>query len=88
MKEPERLTLQQFELFQKFIYERCGIKIDPSKITLVSNRIRRRLRTTNCADFGSYYQFVISKSAGPNSVEFTQCHHDQRNVLLPNPKQF
>jgi chemotaxis protein methyltransferase CheR len=70
MKEPERLTPQQFELFQKFIYDRCGIKIDLSKITLVSNRIRRRLQPSNCADFATYYRFITSKLGAIELVEF------------------
>ncbi len=59
--EPERLTPKQFERFQTFIYDCCGIKIDTSKITLVSNRIRRRLKAGAFADFDAYYQHLTSK---------------------------
>ena len=44
MEEPEDLTPTQFEAFRKFIYKESGIRIEPTKITLVSNRIRRRVR--------------------------------------------
>ncbi|AMV35414.1 Chemotaxis protein methyltransferase Cher2 [Pirellula sp. SH-Sr6A] len=70
MNELERLTPQQFELFQEFIYSRCGIKIDLSKITLVSNRIRRRLQPSNCEDFDAYYRFIRSKAGKSELVEF------------------
>ncbi len=59
--ELERLTPKQFERFQTFIYDCCGIKIDSSKITLVSNRIRRRLNAGAFADFDAYYQHLTSK---------------------------
>jgi len=88
MKESERLTPQQFELFQKFIYERCGIKIDPSKITLVSNRIRRRLIPTNCADFGSYYQFITSRSGTSELVEFTDAITTNETFFFRTPSNF
>jgi len=63
----ERLTPKQFELFQEFIYRRSGIKLEISKVTLVSNRIRRRLRATELPDFDSYYRFLMSP-AGSQEV--------------------
>jgi len=62
MMELERLTPKQFERFQAFIYSSCGIKIDSAKITLVSNRIRRRVKAGNFADFDAYYSHLTSKS--------------------------
>jgi chemotaxis protein methyltransferase CheR len=70
MKDLERLTPEQFELFQTFVYERCGIKIEISKITLVSNRVRRRLQPAKCEDFDAYYRLVTSR-AGAN--ELAEC---------------
>ena len=66
--ELERLTPKQFERFQVFIYDRCGIKIDVAKITLVSNRIRRRLKSGNFADFETYYRHLTSP-AGRSELE-------------------
>lgn len=88
MRELERLSRQQFELFQKFIYERCGIKIDPSKITLVSNRIRRRLQPANCTDFGAYYQFVTSKSGTKELVDFIDAITTNETSFFRTPSNF
>jgi chemotaxis protein methyltransferase CheR len=88
MKEPERLTPQQFELFQKFIYERCGIKIDLSKITLVSNRIRRRLQPANCTDFGCYYQFITSKPGTAELVDFIDAITTNETSFFRTPSNF
>jgi chemotaxis protein methyltransferase CheR len=70
MKELEPLTAREFELFRRLIYDRCGIKIDIAKISLITNRLRRRLRQTNCEDFTSYYKLITSKSGSAELVEF------------------
>ncbi len=42
--------------YAKLIYERTGIRISPQKKTLLSNRLRRRLRETGLASFQAYLQ--------------------------------
>jgi len=88
MKEPERLTSQQFELFQKFIYERSGIKIDLSKITLASNRIRRRLQPSNCQNFSEYYHFITSKSGSTELVGFIDAITTNETSFFRTPSNF
>lgn len=66
--EPEKLSKRQFELFRDFIYRHSGIRVDAAKITLASNRIRRRLRATKIADFESYYTLLTSP-AGVSELE-------------------
>lgn len=70
MTDLERLTPKQFELFQEFIYARSGIKLEISKITLVSNRIRRRLKAGNFPDFATYYQFLTSRAGAEELTAF------------------
>lgn len=60
MSEPTRLTEQQFDRFRDFIYRHSGIRMDATKITLVSNRIRRRLKAGGLDDFDSYYRHLTS----------------------------
>jgi chemotaxis protein methyltransferase CheR len=88
MKEPERLTPQQFELFQKFIYDCCGIKLDPTKITLVSNRIRKRLLATQCQDFSAYYRFVTSKAGAGELPEFIDSITTNETWFFRTPSNF
>jgi chemotaxis protein methyltransferase CheR len=88
MKEAERLTPEQFKLFQQFIYGRCGIRIDPSKLTLVSNRIRRRLRPADCADFGSYYQFLISPAGAAEVGDFLDAITTNETSFFRTPSSF
>lgn len=58
--ELERLNARQFEKFRDFIYERSGIRFDERKVTLLSNRIRRRLRTGGFATFDDYFRYLKS----------------------------
>jgi chemotaxis protein methyltransferase CheR len=88
MKEPERLTPQQFELFQKFIYDCCGIKLDPTKITLVSNRIRKRLLATQCQDFSAYYRLVTSKAGTVELPEFIDSITTNETWFFRTPSNF
>lgn len=57
-----QLTPKEFEQFQKFILKLCGISVPDNKITLLSNRIRRRLRATQIADFQAYFEYLKSAS--------------------------
>ncbi|MGF1579631.1 MAG: CheR family methyltransferase [Gemmataceae bacterium] len=58
--ELQQLNQRQFEQFRDFIYAKSGIRIDERKITLLSNRIRQRLKANDIADFDSYYRCLRS----------------------------
>jgi len=66
--EPDKLSTRQFELFRDFIYRKSGIRIEPTKITLLTNRIRRRVKARDLADFDAYYRFLLSP-AGEGELE-------------------
>jgi chemotaxis protein methyltransferase CheR len=52
------MTDEQLALYAELIYRRTGIRIPPQKKTLLSNRVRRRLRDTGVQDFGAYYSHL------------------------------
>ncbi len=54
----EQVTDQQLRQFAELIYARTGIRVSPQKKTLLSNRVRRRLRKTGIKDFGEYYEHL------------------------------
>ncbi|MCP3903182.1 MAG: methyltransferase domain-containing protein [Planctomycetes bacterium] len=64
----EQLTRQQFDRFCDFIYRTSGIRIAENKQTLLSNRIRRRLREGQ--DFEAYYQFLTSPAGDGEIGQF------------------
>lgn len=63
MKKIEQLNAKEFQRFRAFIYEQSGIKIGEGKVSLLSNRIRRRLKTCGFVDFEAYYRFLTSPEA-------------------------
>ena len=64
----EQLTKPQFDRFCDFIYRTSGIRITENKVTLLSNRIRRRLQTGQ--DFDDYYRFLTSPRGDRESARF------------------
>lgn len=68
MGELVQLTPEQFAAFQAFIYSVAGIRIQDGKITLLSNRIRRRLRETGITTFDDYYRRLVGRQL-PGELE-------------------
>lgn len=56
MWEAKQLSPEEFTRFQEFIYRRTGIRVQDGKITLLSNRIRRRLRERGIDSFEDYFR--------------------------------
>ena len=65
----EQLSTPQFDRFREFIYAKSGIRIQDNKVTLLSNRIRRRVAAGEWADYDAYYEFLISDE-GRAELEF------------------
>jgi chemotaxis protein methyltransferase CheR len=53
-----QVTDVELQQFAELIYRRTGICIPPQKKLLLSNRLRRRLKSTDIADFGGYYRHL------------------------------
>ena len=62
MMEFDKLTTKQFDLFRDFIYRHSGIRMDVNKITLATNRIRRRMKANQLEDFDAYYALLTSRA--------------------------
>lgn len=59
----KRLTEDEFAKFAKLIHDESGIFLKESKLTLLSNRLRKRLQALNLIEFGDYYKH-LEKLAG------------------------
>ncbi len=53
-----QVTDTELARYAELIYERTGIHVSPHKKTLLSNRLRRRLRETGIATFDQYYRHL------------------------------
>jgi chemotaxis protein methyltransferase CheR len=54
----ETVTPQQLARYATLVYDRTGIVISPEKRTLLSNRLRRRLRNTGIDNYDAYYKHL------------------------------
>ena len=63
-----KLTPEEFDRFRTFIYGEIGIRLADGKITLLSNRIRRRLRQLDIGSFEDYYNLLTQKKL-PRELE-------------------
>ncbi len=68
--DPSQLTSQEFEQFQTLIFQLCGIRVPENKVTLLSNRIRRRLKATGVPDFQAYLKLLRSPAGLVEREEF------------------
>jgi chemotaxis protein methyltransferase CheR len=55
-----QLSRLQFDRFREFIDAKSGIRVPDNRLSLLSNRIRRRLKAGAFADFDSYYRYLTS----------------------------
>lgn len=54
----EQVSDGQLARYADLIYARTGIRVSPQKKTLLSNRLRRRLRATGIEGFDEYYRHL------------------------------
>lgn len=57
---PGRLTAGDFARLGRFIYDVCGIKMPPSKKTMLESRLQRRVRDLGMDSFASYCGYLFS----------------------------
>ena len=86
--EPEKLSPVQFDRFRDFIYRQSGIRVDASKTTLVSNRIRRRLRAGDFAGFDAYYKHLTSPQGGAELEQFLDAITTNETHFFRTPSHF
>jgi chemotaxis protein methyltransferase CheR len=65
-----RLTEEEFQKFAKLIHEESGIYLKSSKITLLSNRLRKRLHALRIEEFSDYYDYLQKLSPREKLVEY------------------
>jgi chemotaxis protein methyltransferase CheR len=58
----------QLSRYAELIYARTGVRISPQKKLLLSNRLRRRLRSTGIETFEAYYEHL--KKLPPRAAEW------------------
>ena len=68
----KRLTEEEFSKFAKLIYDESGIYMKDSKITLLSNRLRKRLAALSLSEFSDYYHYLEKLSGDSKKKEYEE----------------
>lgn len=84
-----QLSDAQFHQFAMMIYRRTGIRVAPTKKLLLSNRLRRRMRETQIAEFGDYFRHLRRlDEADPEWDAFFQEITTHESYLFRDPTQW
>ncbi len=62
------LSQRDFGRLSAFVYEHCGIKLPPSKKTMLEARLRRRLRALEMKSYDDYCEYVFSPDGQRDEV--------------------
>ncbi|MCB1165497.1 MAG: protein-glutamate O-methyltransferase CheR, partial [Leptospiraceae bacterium] len=67
------LTQAQFQRFARLIHDKAHIHLKDHKITLLSNRLRKRLRALEFSSYDQYFDFISDeKTAQQEMVHFLE----------------
>lgn len=88
MRELTTLTPHEFARFQAFIYAHTGIRTVDGKVTLLSNRIRRRLRERGLESFAAYYDLLVSGSVPGELEAFIDAITTNETFFFRTPEHF
>jgi chemotaxis protein methyltransferase CheR len=84
-----RLTDKEFEKFAKLIYEESGIFLKSVKITLLSNRLRKRLKALNLSGYNDYFDYIQGLSDKSKEIEaLLDVVSTNETYFFRNEKQF
>ncbi len=67
--EIKRLTDEEFKRFAALIYQESGIFLKDTKITLLSNRLRKRLHALKLDTFSQYYDYIYALTDRTQEIE-------------------
>ncbi|MBN1531660.1 MAG: protein-glutamate O-methyltransferase [Spirochaetes bacterium] len=68
----KRLTEEEFRKFAKLVYEESGIFLKDTKLTLLSNRLRKRLQALRLSEFSDYYNYLQNLTPSEKKQEYEQ----------------
>jgi len=68
----KQLSVDEFAKFSKIIYEESGIYIKDTKITMLSNRLRKRLTVLSMNEFHEYYNYLQKLTGDLKKKEYEE----------------
>jgi chemotaxis protein methyltransferase CheR len=59
---------RDFRRLSEFVQKKCGIKMPPSKKTMMEARLQRRLRALNLTEYHDYCEYVFSPQGSESEI--------------------
>jgi len=82
------LTPEQFQRFASLIHDITGIYLKEHKITLLSNRLRKRLRELKLKDYDQYYDYLTkSDKSNTEMIHFLEVVTTNESFFLENASE-
>ena len=82
------LTLEQFTKFAVLIKKVANITLSETKITMLSNRLRKRLQILNLGDFNEYYALLTGPEGDKEMVFFLEVITTNESYFWRTTKNF
>ncbi|HEX7872783.1 MAG TPA: protein-glutamate O-methyltransferase CheR [Sphingobium sp.] len=83
------ISQRHFKALAAFIYDEAGIKMPPTKLTMLEGRLRRRLRATGIASLDAYCTYVLSDEAtAEERVHLINAVTTNKTDFFREPKHF
>jgi len=86
--ELSQLRQGEFDRFRAFIYGESGIHIPEHKVSLLSNRIRRRVKASGFADFEKYYHYLAGPKGRREVEKFIDAITTNETAFFRTESQF
>src|SRR5437879_1961041 len=85
----DRLSQRNFQRLARFIEGYSGIKMPPTKITMVEGRLRRRVRATGLASLGQYCDYLFEKDGlGAEAIHLIDAVTTNKTEFFREPEHF
>lgn len=85
----DRLSSKNFDRLARYIYDYSGIKMPPSKRTMLEGRLRRRLRATGFDDLDEYCDFLFKHDGLENeAIHLMDVVTTNKTDFFREPKHF
>lgn len=84
---PLTVTDRDFELFQRLIYDSCGIVLSPAKRALLEARLSRRIRQLGLSSFAAYYRRVLDGGGAEKQI-LMDCISTNETHFFREPAQW
>ena len=82
------LTDQEFNRFQRFIFDAAGITLSASKKPLVSGRLAKRLAQSGCASYAEYLDLLADQDASAEAQMAVDLLTTNETYFFREPKHF